>query len=1182
MTTLTPRQKRIAASAKLCERTLHNFTERAWHLIEPTQPFRSGWMVRAVCDHLQALARGQIKDLLINVPPGCSKSTLCSVMLPVWWWIHNPEGRFLTTSYVQGLATRDSVRARNIIESDWFRERWGHVQLVSDENQKTRYATTAAGWRIATTPRGLGTGEHPDLIICLAGWVRLQTDRGLLPIQEIVRRRLPVRVRSFNHDAGREEWRPIEAHEQNAPRPTYLLTTRAGRIIELTGEHPVYVVGRGYVHAAKLRPGDPLHASQESPHGRVRGMRHRGRQVAGPRRPGTAHLLLARMPREVDGEARTPRPPAGQRARVPGVRKAVSRLGRTPPRKLHRVQQCLPGQIATQSRQETNQAMPGLPETVCAAKLRKEKVRAVLLASVRQRPARPPDGRQAEPSVCTRPDRRELHRHVSSQDAGRDPQPRTAEVLPVRYPRGRQGAGHPPHRLRQEQRHARKPGGSLQPMPQPMRRSPNPTGQDRLDAVAEVVPTLRLPDAVFNVRIASNHNYFAEGVLVHNCDDPHNVKEAESDADRQSVCDWWSGTIGTRGQTRGVRRLIVMQRLHQLDLSGYVLEHEEGWEHLCLPMRYEPDRMKRTGIGWQDPRRRPGELLWPDLYPAELVAKAEMNLGSLRAAGQLQQRPARAGGQLFSEPWFRFVAALPAGTANYVRWWDKAATEDGGDYSAGVLIAEYNGRYYVLDVRRGQWSPLERNRLIQSTADLDRATYGPNVQTWVEQEGGSGGKESAQITIRELAGHIVRAERITGSKWDRALPFAAQVEAGNVAIVLQEGRRPDWVRAYIDEMVGFPTAANDDQCLTAGTMVQTPEGAKPIEQMHAGELAMTRNGPRQVTWAGQTGQSTTLVTITMEDGESITGTPNHPIFLHGSGFVTMDTIGRGDILVACQQKPSFTTASRTGGTPIRRIGNTASTFRSTGRQKSRRSTSTDKNGRTHTVRFRQGRSFTTGMGTRSTIHSKTWSASPSGSTGRSTHSEEITQPPRPVSTWRPLGHSRPNGTSRQKVECGTGRTPSSFLVASRQSPRRVVRADSRLRPKTLGENIARKGARREKQPPCHGTGTPSRFTANIAAKNSWVPSGPPGFALIRVLEKTQYSASVPVYNLTVDGEHEYFANGILVHNCDASSGAFLKLALTRTPATMEQPRAVATTLEPRKGVPFDRTGKNPFFGGHRR
>jgi len=88
------------------------------------------------------------------------------------------------------------------------------------------------------------------------------------------------------------------------------------------------------------------------------------------------------------------------------------------------------------------------------------------------------------------------------------------------------------------------------------------------------------------------------------------------------------------------------------------------------------------------------------------------------------------------------------------------------------------------------------------TATLD----GPEVQIWLEQEGGSGGKESAQVSLRELAGFNVKAERVTGSKTVRAMPFAAQCEAGNVRLV-----RGSWAPAYLDELTVFPAGTHDDQ-----------------------------------------------------------------------------------------------------------------------------------------------------------------------------------------------------------------------------------------------------------------------------------------------------------------------------------------------------------------------------------
>lgn len=142
-----------------------------------------------------------------------------------------------------------------------------------------------------------------------------------------------------------------------------------------------------------------------------------------------------------------------------------------------------------------------------------------------------------------------------------------------------------------------------------------------------------------------------------------------------------------------------------------------------------------------------------------------------------------------------------------VRYWDKAGTLN-GDYTCGVLMStDSNGVFYVEDVVRGQWSALERENIIRQTAEMDRAKYGDgNVTIWQEQEPGSGGLESAQATTRNLAGHNVRTERVTGDKETRAMPFAAQCEALNVKLVAG-----DWNAAYLNELTSFPYGAHDDQ-----------------------------------------------------------------------------------------------------------------------------------------------------------------------------------------------------------------------------------------------------------------------------------------------------------------------------------------------------------------------------------
>jgi predicted phage terminase large subunit-like protein len=187
-----------------------------------------------------------------------------------------------------------------------------------------------------------------------------------------------------------------------------------------------------------------------------------------------------------------------------------------------------------------------------------------------------------------------------------------------------------------------------------------------------------------------------------------------------------------------------------------------------------------------------------NLNELDPITRAQMLAGDWDAAE----------GGMFKREWFRqFVDIVPK-ECKRVRYWDKAGTKDGGAYSVGLLMAlDKEGTFYVEDVVRGQWGALERNRIIEQTAEMDAGKYGkPKVDVWVEQEPGSGGKESAEYTIRQLAGYPVHSERVTGEKEDRARPYASQVEAGNVVL-----RRGEWNKPYVDELTLFPMGQYKDQ-----------------------------------------------------------------------------------------------------------------------------------------------------------------------------------------------------------------------------------------------------------------------------------------------------------------------------------------------------------------------------------
>lgn len=452
--TLTDNDLR-AIDKELAERKLSEFVKQAWNVLDPGMPLKWGWHMDAVCDHLEAVTSGEINRLLINIPPGTSKSSLVNIYWPAWEWIKTPSNRIISASHEQNLAIRDTRKMRNLVISDWYQDNWG-LQLTGDQNQKTYYENVKTGFRQACAVASM-TGKRGDRIV----------------------------------------W-----------------------------------------------------------------------------------------------------------------------------------------------------------------------------------------------------------------------------------------------------------------------------------------------------------------------DDPHSAESALSDAHRNTALRVFQETLPTRlNDPEKSAIVIVMQRLHEADVSGYILENDLGYEHLMLPMEFEPERKCYTSIGFEDPRKEDGELLFADRFPREVVDRDKKVMGSMAVAGQFQQRPAPRGGGFFDWEKLDVVRTHPKLT-KVVRYWDKAGTKDGGAYTAGVKMGKgIDNEFYVLDVVRGQWEASKREKIIRQTAETD----GVGVTVWVEQEPGSGGKESADATIKNLAGYSCKKEPVTGDKAVRAEPYSVAVEAGNVHVV-----QADWNKPFIDEHKTFPVGKYKDQIDAAG------------------------------------------------------------------------------------------------------------------------------------------------------------------------------------------------------------------------------------------------------------------------------------------------------------------------------------------------------------------------------
>jgi len=461
---------------------LVDFVRAAWPIVEGNNEYRHNWHIDAMCEHLEAVTKGTIKNLLINIPPGCMKSLITSVFWPAWEWTKDPSVRILSAAYEGGLSTRDAVKTRTLIESDWYQKLWGDkVKLKDGQNMKTKYEITGLGWRLSTSVGGRATGEHPD-------------------------------------------------------------------------------------------------------------------------------------------------------------RKIV--------------------------------------------------------------------------------------------------------------------------------------------------------------------------------------------------DDPHNAKEAQSELERQGALDWFDMTLSTRGASRGSRTVVIMQRLHEKDLSGHIegkLEFRSDWTHLCLPMRYEPDRMISTCLGFKDPRTVPGELLWPNLFPEALVESLEKSLGEYGTAGQLQQRPAPSGGGIIKVGHFKlWPHSEPMPDFTFVlQSYDTAFTENTqNDPTActvyGVFMHKKRPCVLILDAWDEHMNyPDLRQRVIddwmakyggQKRNKMNHPLHPPRpVDVVIVEQKGSG-----ISLIQDLRNANVGAKAYNpgrADKFSRAVQATPLLETGCFYILessLEPGKPITWVRPFLKQLEIFPAGDHDD------------------------------------------------------------------------------------------------------------------------------------------------------------------------------------------------------------------------------------------------------------------------------------------------------------------------------------------------------------------------------------
>lgn len=832
---LRPEQaRRQAKAAHSAPGGLIKFVRYFWSVLEPETELVDGWPLEAICEHLEAVTAGEITRLLMTVPPGFMKSLLCDVFWPAWEW--GPMGlahhRYVAFSYSAGLTERDNDKFRTLVASPQYQALYGPLktkQSVELRNKTiTKVMNTKTGWKLASSVGGVGTGERGDRIICFPYSEIVATEAGYIPIGDIVEKRLDVRVWSYNQRSGQFELKSIYGWHKNCGRPLVKVKTSDGGSLACTCEHEV-LTPTGYVRADQLATGDRLLAApsrmfvapssvvrseikvQVSPNAAVayagdvcrtdvefHGELDSGSVVAGS---NLAHHFLGKVRRAIS-EGSVSFAVRNVLCARSILKIAQGRVGSVPILMAHLLSFWARAKECLRNHLVYEPIFCFAVQSYCNAWVPLIKGRGKFTAWDGKRPTQTLHyARDTTDSAVSR----DLVKFVSDD--------RSPEVITV----------------------------------------------SSVNFVHEI------PSFTYCLTVADNHNMVCGGVnsniICSNCDDLHNVKEAESETVRNETVRWFRESVSTRFNDMDKGALIViMQRLHEDDVAGVILSLGLDYTHLMIPWEYDSSRQVNelgepvaTSIGWTDPRYDPddphghdGEPAWPERFSERAMAALRTELGPYSWAGQMQQSPQPRGGGIFQrswwQPWQPADGKFPL--CDYViASLDSAFTEkEENDPSALTVFGvfthpETKQRGVIMIDAWRKW--LKMHGEVTPRSERETPQIGDTAQTvrakniaWKNRVGDEWGLvEWAAYTCRlwkvdklliegkasgiTAADEIVRLHAfedwsvqlvpVKGDKVARALREQPIFSQGMVWAPLR-----DWAEMVIDEMATFPKSKHDD------------------------------------------------------------------------------------------------------------------------------------------------------------------------------------------------------------------------------------------------------------------------------------------------------------------------------------------------------------------------------------
>ena len=530
----------------------------------------------------------------------------------------------------------------------------------------------------------------------------------------------------------------------------------------------------------------------------------------------------------------------------------------------------------------------------------------------------------------------------------------------------------------------------------------------------------------------------------------------------------------------------------------------------------------------------------PERYSTEAMLRIKRNAvaaGMKRTWDALyQQNPVPDEGNYFSKEHFRFYSTPPARRELYVyQAWDFAiSTGKESDFTVCCTIGvDHRDAVYVLDVRRFKSS--DGIQIAETIVDYFME-WGADClgvedgQIWksIESQFTKACEEKRSFPSYEVLKPLT-------DKMVRANPLRGRMQAGKVYF----DSNAHWWRDLQKEMLYFPAGKHDDQCFVAGTLIEMADGSqRPIEEVAVGDEVVTPYGARRVYAAGKTSAAATVYSL---EGRLI-GTAGHPVWTENRGWVGLSALTDSDILqvresqetevTSCleyikKRRQILTRLSSTGAFIAATRIRLANIFRDIFQGQVGEGFCTEMCGNSIMARSPLAVRYTTLMGTISTTVLITWNACLSRSTAKlmpKVAGSLVAQINR-LRTSKLFETKLKRGTAALKELLGIVRMVKNLGKSASRLSLFVKSAVLRLQPSSAIHSSAQSVAK---------TGTGTKPTRNTA--------------LPRMLDEKQ-----PVFNLSVDDAHCYFANGVLVHNCDALAWA-IRLTLTRHAPQQEKQR----------------------------